>query len=954
MVGRWSPVLTISRLSRWSINYYNDTANQANAAAMDRQAANGGLGEYYSEGDTRVPTWVVVGDKAAVAERTGLDGAALDGGSADTATAARWLDDGIAPNAAAGRAFGAGSVHGFDLTFAAPKSVSLVRALVGDVADKAVQVAHEKAVGAAMDYLHAHAGYTRVHNPVTSTKDLHRLPGLVGIAYQHETSRCGDPHLHTHVIVPNRQARTDGALVSLDSKSLYHEAKAAGIIYQATLRHELHAQLGLEWTHTDEHTGMAEIAGITPECLKAWSQRSTRLREWARHNLVVVEGRLSAAQTAAAQKATRPAKPESLAWETLTAQWRADARGLMLDRAAHVAARAARRGTARPRELDRARLIELMADIDKPTFTRADMVELVGAQLPYDLDGDVWARIEKAVEVVAIRVSAPRQAHEREGHERYTLDQIMVEERDVLDMIDTADNRARLWLGEDDLVALSVEQARAVSCIAGSPLLVQPLAAPAGAGKTRSLQALRAGAHRAHKRLLVCAPTGKAVDEAVRAGAGDRGLTLDKALHLLQRGELALHPWSDVVVVDEASMVATPHLRTLLSATTTAGVKTVLVGDPYQLAPVKARGGMFEQLCTELPWSQRLSEVWRMRDRDERDASLALRCAHGNRLRKAVGWYRTHDRLHTGDQVAMAADAHDAYLHDRAAGKDALLICDTWELADALNLRLHDTLTHHDAPSVAVARDQTVRVGDLIISRHNDAAIRVDPGPRYRAGDQLDQVRNGNRWRVDGIDPATNRLAAERTTDKARVVFEADYLREHVSLGYAATVASQQGVTADSCHAILSESASRAAAYVAMTRGRDANHAYIYTREAGEADHEHRHLIADGEAHQMRRGTKHAAAYYMRIILANDDREITMHAQAERTPRDQLPPVVANLLARNDRCRATRRETWRDHNAQERARQAAYHRITQTQEKTAGRSHQCSRGIDGDGYGLEL
>jgi hypothetical protein len=49
-------VLTISRLSRWSINYYNETANQAQAAAMDRQAAGGGLGEYYSEGDTRVPT----------------------------------------------------------------------------------------------------------------------------------------------------------------------------------------------------------------------------------------------------------------------------------------------------------------------------------------------------------------------------------------------------------------------------------------------------------------------------------------------------------------------------------------------------------------------------------------------------------------------------------------------------------------------------------------------------------------------------------------------------------------------------------------------------------------------------------------------------------------------------------------------------------------------------------
>jgi len=193
-------VLTISRLSRWSINYYNDTANAAQAAAMDRQSAGGGLGEYYSESDTRVPTWVVVGDTAAVGELTGLDAAALHGGFADTAVAARWLDDGIAPNGASGRGYTTGSVHGFDLTFAAPKSVSLLRALTDDIGEKTMLAAHQKGIDAAMTYLHQHAGYTRVHNPLTGKKDLQRLPGLVGIAYQHETSRCGDPHLHTHVM----------------------------------------------------------------------------------------------------------------------------------------------------------------------------------------------------------------------------------------------------------------------------------------------------------------------------------------------------------------------------------------------------------------------------------------------------------------------------------------------------------------------------------------------------------------------------------------------------------------------------------------------------------------------------------------------------------------------------------------------------------------------------------
>ena len=121
------------------------------------------------------------------------------------------------------------------MTFCAPKSVSLLRAFGDDVTDKAVADAHAYAIGEAMKYLAEHAGYTRVHNPQTGQKDLVKLPGIVAAAFQHETSRAGDPHLHTHVIVPNRQARADGRLVSLDGTSLFHEARAAGMIYHCLL-----------------------------------------------------------------------------------------------------------------------------------------------------------------------------------------------------------------------------------------------------------------------------------------------------------------------------------------------------------------------------------------------------------------------------------------------------------------------------------------------------------------------------------------------------------------------------------------------------------------------------------------------------------------------------------------------------------------------------------------------
>ena len=162
---------------------------------------------------------------------------------------------------------------------------------------------------------------------------------------------------------------------------------------------------------------------------------------------------MSAAQLAAAQKATRPAKPEELAWAQLSEQWRADARGLQLDRAAFDAARAARRAAARTR-FDRARLADAAEKIEKAAFTRADLVEIVGAQLPVDSERTPRELVEEPSTSVSIGLTAPRAAHQREGHERFTLDRILAEEKAVLDLVDARDDRALLWVKDEDTAAL--------------------------------------------------------------------------------------------------------------------------------------------------------------------------------------------------------------------------------------------------------------------------------------------------------------------------------------------------------------------------------------------------------------------------------------------------------------------------------------------------------------------
>ncbi|BBY62088.1 hypothetical protein MHEL_03310 [Mycolicibacterium helvum] len=426
----------------------------------------------------------------------------------------------------------------------------------------------------------------------------------------------------------------------------------------------------------------------------------------------------------------------------------------------------------------------------------------------------------------------------------------------------------------------------------------------------------------------------------MREGAGDDGLTVAKALRLLHDNTLKLDE-ATVVVIDEAGMVGTDDLRQLLTATTRAGAKTVLVGDASQLAPVKARGGMFAQLCTDLPWTQRLSEVWRMSDPEERTASLALRDGEPAARRDAVDWYRSHDRLHHGDAITMAADALAAYTADAEVGRDALLVCDTTEMADALNLRIHNDRIDRNARSVVGARGQHISVGDLIISRRNDPTIAFHHSTPN--AESLPSVRNGNRWRVAAIDAKTNRVAAERLDDNARVVFENDYVREHVSLGYAVTVHSAQGVTADACHAVLSDTASRNLLYVAMTRGRHANIAHIYERstEASEFGHE-----KPAGTHLTQRGDSSEAATLIHGILACAEPTITAHDYAGKASEEALPDRVRDLL--NMRAAATER------------RQAVYGSWkAQREEHNRGMAEAPERHISGNqdrstDYGLEL
>jgi conjugative relaxase-like TrwC/TraI family protein len=160
-------------------------------------------------------------------------------------------------------------VNGFDLTFAAPKSVSVLYGLADQPVSDAVAEGHRAAVSAALDYVEDRA--LGVRRGIGPERTVERLEGAFGAAFLHRTSRALDPHLHSHVVVANLGRGPDGRFSALDGRGIYAHAGAIGALYHVQLREELRVRLGVEWGPLDR--GRADLVGINPEVRRGFSQR---------------------------------------------------------------------------------------------------------------------------------------------------------------------------------------------------------------------------------------------------------------------------------------------------------------------------------------------------------------------------------------------------------------------------------------------------------------------------------------------------------------------------------------------------------------------------------------------------------------------------------------------------------------------------------------------------------
>lgn len=706
-------------------------------------------------------------------------------------------------------------VPGWDLTFRAPKSVSILWGLSEPVISEQVVAAHEAAITTAVDYLEEVAAFTR-----TGRNGVHRVEasGFIAAGFRHRTSRDGDPLLHTHVLVANSVLTADGKWRTIDATGLYDHAKTAGYIYSAQLRHELTARIGVGWG--DIENGLADIDGVSPELIKQFSKRreqiEAKLAEW---------GLTSAKAAQVSTLETRRAKttaPEHMS--DLTDRWRSEA-------AAHGWTDAdldAVFGTSVPRVVDTdvtTRVFELLSSPEgltkrASTFDRRDVICGLFNQLP---PGVTAATVLDLADAYLEQPDVVALAETERCGTRYSTAELLALEarvlqqcRDGLDVGAPTATQSALFRALDTRPSVSEEQRAAVGAIVMSGNSVDVMIAGPGTGKTFSLDAAKEAWQRSGHRVVGCALSAAAAHQ-LESGSGIPSITIAMLDIDLRRR----HEWFDattVLVVDEAGMVGTRAIAPLIDQATAAGAKVVLVGDTKQLPEIDA-GGLLRALERQHPIVT-LTENRRQQVSWEREALDDYRAM---RVEKAIGNLDRHGSFVTGTNadVVRQAMADDWWRH-RQSDEDALMMAHRNVDVDDLNRRARSHLAdaHQLQGDTLVVNERPFQIGDTVVCLRNDHQRRI---------------RNGTVGEIVTIDHE-NRSVLFDTAEGLRRLHR-EYLDEGwMRHGYAVTVHKAQGLTCAHGLLLASDETHHEMGYVGLSRGKLSNRLYAVTAEATDAD----------------------------------------------------------------------------------------------------------------------
>jgi conjugative relaxase-like TrwC/TraI family protein len=748
-----------------------------------------------------------------------------------------------------------------------------------DARADAIEAALMDSAREAVAWLGRHAAYTRTGHHSARTGEWRDGDGLVASLFLHHLSRDGDPQLHVHVAIWNRVQRADGAddkWRTLDSRSLHNQRLGVAPVADRMLETKLSA-LGYAMVPRADGN-CAEVGGVSQDVMDLFSSRAvavtgelarlareyesvhgrppSRRTLWLLHQQAGQNTRRTKAQarrTIAGQTGTtEPTAVQRLAaWEAQTARGEVHALSAVHEQ---VAAFAAERTGRAPAVLDEAAKRTAariaVAEVQKlhAVWSMAQLRFEVHRALPVLAPGtdgetvvDEVTRLAVSgragtgvVEITApdpadvtslgVRASDGSSIYRPPNQERYcTLAHLDIEEQILL----AAKREVPQLVGEEqarvaaERTGLNGEQRDAVVMMLTAAAAMTVLVAPAGAGKSHTMAGFaRLWTTFTSRRVIGLTTSTNAARVLAHEGLAE-SYNIAEFLGKTEgsdelRRPVPLHQ-DDVLVLDEASQLSTADLAMVGEAARQAGARIVATGDTAQLGAVEA-GGMFPLLAQEIP-AVRLHEVRRFDAAWEREASVRLR--DGNLA--AVAAYDRHGRIRGADQETASDRAAGMWLADHLRGKDVLLLAGSnAEVAD-LSRRVQAKLTQLGTvgpPQAPLSDGNHAGVGDLVRARLN---TQIDAGGR--------QLTNRDTLVITafrGPDAEVQRQRQDGTwTEPFRV--PRSYLARHAELAYAGNVHVAQGRTVGTAHLLVTESLSRQALYVGMTRGRQANTAHVVT-----------------------------------------------------------------------------------------------------------------------------
>jgi conjugative relaxase-like TrwC/TraI family protein len=382
---------------------------------------------------------------------------------------------------------------------------------------------------------------------------------------------------------------------------------------------------------------------------------------------------------------------------------------------------------------------------------------------------------------------------------------------------------------------LREDQAAAALSVLTDGRRVSVINAPAGSGKTHVLAATGKVWTAAGLGRVVGITPSQSARNTLAAGVPECYNAAQFLGHLPgqrgARGPIELMP-GDLVLIDEASMVATPDLADIITQATASNAKVILAGDTQQLQAVENGGGM-SLLADALGYVQ-LTEPQRFRAAWEQAASLRLRAGDTAVLAE----YDQHARITGGDPELMMDAAAAAYLSLTLDGTDTLLMAADHALRRELSGRVRDDLIRlgivQPGPAVRIAEGAAASTGDLIICTRNDHSIE--------AGEPGRTLANGDLLHIDAV--TGNGLLVRRALDADPETGQRRWTTQpflypgyrSAELGYAVTDHVAQGRTVHTGLAVITGTEDRQHAYVALTRGTTANLAYVFTLSPKRAD----------------------------------------------------------------------------------------------------------------------